>query len=352
MIKRTIEISREPAHLAVRNEQLTLRRDGAVVGQAPCEDLGVVVVDHPQATYSHHALTKLADAGAVVVLCGRDHLPAALVLPIADHTQVVWRLADQINASRPLKKRLWQQLVVAKVRAQAFNLSGRLPAHRKLLAMAQEVRSGDPTNVEAHAAKLYWRSWLHDAGDHHDNPFRRDTDGAGLNAFLNYGYAVLRAAVARALVAAGLEPRLGLHHASRGNAFCLADDLMEPFRPLVDDRVREMYRQGYDTLNQPAKAELLGLLAEPMQITTRPTGTGEAAPQPNSAPQPTQQTGPLMVMLHRVAASLVRCYAGESKRLDLPEPLKPDAEPPAPGAGQQRHPTTNGGPPCGSQATD
>ena len=107
MIKRTIEVSREPAHLAVRNSQLLLKRDGEVVGQAPCEDLGVVVVDHPQSTYSHQALVTLAESGTAVVLCGSDHLPSALVLPVTNHSQVVWRLADQIASSRPLKKRLW-----------------------------------------------------------------------------------------------------------------------------------------------------------------------------------------------------------------------------------------------------
>ena len=128
--------------------------------------------------------------------------------------------------------------------------------------------------------------------------FRRDVEGEGLNSFLNYGYAVVRAAVARAIVAAGLLPSLGIHHHNRSNAFCLADDLVEPLRPLVDDRVREMYRQGYDELNQPAKAALLELLTTPMELAG--------------------QTGPLMVMLHRYVASLVRCFAGEERRLEIP----------------------------------
>ncbi len=306
MIKRTLEISREAAHLAVRNRQLLLKRDGKIVGQAPCEDLGMVVVDHPQTTYSHHALISLAEAGAAVVLCGRDHLPTALVLPLANHTQIVSRLADQIALSQPLRKRLWQQLIVAKIEAQAGNVDARLPAHKKLFALAKEVRSGDPSNVEAHAAKLYWRNWL-DTADPKEADlelFRRDPQGSGLNSFLNYGYAILRAAIGRAIVAAGLQPSLGLHHSNRSNAFCLADDLIEPFRPLVDDRVREMYRQGYESLNQPAKAELLNLLTCSMKL----KGTQG------------DQTGPLMVMLHRLLASLVRCYAGESRRLEIPVP--------------------------------
>lgn len=314
MIKRTLEISREPAHLAVRNEQLLLKRDGEVVGQAPCEDLGVVVVDHPQTTYTHQALAKLAESGAAVVLCGRDHLPAAMLLPLVQHSQVVWRLNDQLSASKPLHKRLWKQLVVAKVLGQARNIDPRLPAHKKLIALAAEVRSGDPMNIEAQAAKVYWRNWLNvvDPNLLETESFRRDTNGSGLNSFLNYGYAILRAAIGRAIVAAGLQPSLGIHHHNRSNAFCLADDLIEPFRPIVDDRVREMARQGHEQLTQPAKAELLNLLTTSMELKTE---------------NQEEQTGPLMVMLHRVAASLARCYAGEAKRLDLPVPVEqPTAE--------------------------
>jgi len=292
VIKRTLEISREPVHLSVRHEQLVLKRDGQVVGSVPCEDIGVVMVDHPQTTYTHAALAQLAESDAAVVICGRNHLPVAMLLPLADHSQVVWRVRDQLNAGLPLCKQLWKQVVVAKIQAQAANVDASQPGHRKLLALAREVRSGDPKNVEATAARVYWANWLWQEN------FRRDQDAAGINGFLNYGYAIVRAGVARAIVAAGLMPSLGIHHRNRSNAFCLADDLMEPFRPLIDDRVREMHRQGYDQLNQPAKAELLGVLTQTMQL-------GD-------------QTGPLMVMLHRMVASLTRCYAGESKQLEIP----------------------------------
>lgn len=340
MIKRTLEISREPAHLSVRNEQLVLKRDGQTVGQVPCEDIGVVLVDHPQTTYTHGALAKLAESDAAVVICGRDHLPAAILLPMVDHSQVVWRLDAQLGVGRPLRKQLWRQLVVAKIQAQARNLSPELPAHRKLLALAREVRSGDPTNVEAQAARVYWANWLNDeppgsvpnfgsqkletesvgsvpifgsekmgtdplpstdllsATDPLDFVFRRDPDLPGLNSFLNYGYAVLRAALARAIVAAGLLPSLGLHHRNRSNAFCLADDLIEPLRPLVDDRVRELHRQGYEELNQPAKAAILEILADRVRF-------GE-------------EVGPLMVELHRYVASLVRCFTGDDRELIIP----------------------------------
>jgi len=293
VIKRTLEISREPAHLAVRHEQLLLQRNGQTVAQVPCEDLGVVLVDHPQVTYTHAALVKLAESAAVLVVCGRDHLPAALLLPLGDHSQVVWRLHDQLALSKPLAKQLWKQLVQAKIRHQAGVLPPG-PARNKLLALARGVRSGDPNNREALAARIYWQHWLGETA------FRRDADAAGLNSLLNYGYAVVRAAVARAIVAAGLLPAIGLKHCHRANSFCLADDLIEPLRPLVDDRVRDLYERGYVELTQEAKAELLKLLAEDVRF------AGE--------------TGPLMVTLHRFTAAFVRCLTGETAILEIPQP--------------------------------
>jgi len=296
VIKRTLEISNESAHLSVRNEQLILERNGKTIGQAPCEDLGMVVVDHPQTTYTHAALAKLADSGAVLVICGRDHLPSAVLLPLTSHSQVVWRLADQLAAPLPVQKQLWRQLVVAKIKGQARNLSPGSSSRKGLFALARQVRSGDPSNIEARAAKTYWTVWL-------DNtPFRRDQTLSDLNSFLNYGYAIVRAAIARAVVAGGLQPAIGLHHCNRSNAFCLVDDLIEPFRPIVDDRVREMWRQGYTDLTQEAKAMLLELLTLPVSLGG--------------------QSGPLMVMIHRMIASLVSCYSGESKILEIPVPCE------------------------------
>lgn len=292
MIKRTIEISREPAHLTVRLGQLLLLREQETLASIPCEDIGVVLVDNARSTYSHAALTELAAAGAAVVVCGRDHLPAALLLPLANHSQVVSRLHLQMGASRPLRKRLWQQIVKAKVRAQAMNLPSNVPARAKLLALAGQVRSGDPANIEAQAAKIYWYNWLP------DEEFRRDADGDALNSLLNYGYAVVRAALGRAIVAAGLVPALGIFHSHRANQFCLADDLIEPLRPLVDARARALYRQGYRELSPEAKRHLLELLAAPVLLA--------------------DEEGPLMVQMHRYVASLVHCYCGEATRLLIP----------------------------------
>lgn len=293
MIKRTIEISREPAHLTVKLKQLLIQHDGQTVGSIPCEDIGVVLVDHPGTTYSHAALASLADSDAALIICGRNHLPSAVLLPLSDHSQVVWRIADQLAVSRPLRKQLWKQLVRAKIRAQARNVPPECPARAKLLEMVREVRSGDPSNLEAQAARIYWAQFLP------DQMFRRDQAGDGLNSLLNYGYAVVRAAVARALIAAGLLPVVGLHHANRSNPFCLADDLVEPLRPLVDARARDLYSQGAAELNPEVKAGLLRLLSDPVQLG--------------------REKGPLMVNLHRMAASLVRCYRGEDKKLEIPK---------------------------------
>lgn len=325
MIKRTIEISRQPAHLAVRHKQLVLKRGGAIVGTIPCEDLGMVVVDHPQTTYTHGALSTLLESDAAVVICGRDHLPQGLLLPLAEHTEVVWRVHDQIRVALPVRKRLWRQIVQEKVLAQAQNLQlGSVP-RRKLVQLAKQVRSGDQENVESQAARIYWSVWLTDGPDgtesNADAKFHRLRDGTAPNSLLNYGYAILRAAVARALVAAGLLPALGLHHSNRSNVFCLADDLLEPLRPIVDERVRELFFAGQLELDQPTKAALLALLTIDVQSSRR-----EAI------------TGPLMVMLHRYIASLVRCYQGTQKTLEIPVRSPPQSPPEACLNGRQVQP--------------
>ena len=297
MIKRVIEISERSAHLSVRNGQLQLRFEDAAREDAtiPCEDVGILVVDNGHVTYSHHALYSLVESGAVLVICGRNHLPVGMLLPHSDHTEIVARLNEQISASKPLRKRLWQQVVAAKILAQAANLSADPGVAGQLRAMARRVRSGDPTNLEAQAAKIYWRAWRPAVAE----DFRRDPDGRdALNGMLNYGYAIVRAAVARALVGAGLQPALGLHHANRSNAFCLADDLVEPLRPLVDARVKALYEAGQRELAPPVKRELLSVLTERVE-------TGET-------------TGPLMVSLERMAASLARCYRDNDAKLAIP----------------------------------
>ena len=328
MIKRMIEISREPCHLSVRLNQLVVQPNDtsqAAARTIPCEDIGLVLIDHPQVTMTHRALTTLMEFGAAVMVCGKNHLPCGLLVPLSEHTQVVWRVQDQINASLPVTKRLWQQIVQAKVRAQAQNLPPHSPTRAMLLKLAGETRSGDTSNIEAQAARIYWSSWLQPDGtpasfssltaqaeiDSPNNslkpgsafqPFVRDSESLDpLNVLLNYGYAVLRAAVARALVSAGLFPAMGIHHRHRSNTFALADDLMEPLRPLVDIRVRELHTNGKATANgldQMNKAFLLDVLNHTVSL-------GD-------------QTGPLMVALHRYTASFLRCLKKEEEQLLIP----------------------------------
>lgn len=305
MIKRTIEISQQPVHLTVKHGQLLIQArdpDRTLLGSAPCEDIGVLLVEEQGVTYTHAALTTLVQHDAAVVICGRDHLPAGLLLPLSEHALVVWRVREQIAAPKPLKKQLWRQIVQAKIRAQAANLPTGTDSRSRLLELARMVRSGDPTNVEAQAARTYWAAWRQLLHDDPDQPVRvgflRDPDGPSPNDLLNYGYAVMRAAVARALVAAGLLPVLGIKHANRSNSFCLADDLVEPLRPLVDKAVVELVRSGVTGVNPEAKRGLLALLAADVAYA--------------------DQTGPLMVALHRYAASLARCFDGSAKCLEVP----------------------------------
>jgi len=290
MIKRTIEISGQGNHLSVSAGSLLVHREGQEVGRVPLEDLGVLILDAPMTTYTHSVLTEALAAGAVVIPCGRNHHPCGLFLP-QDNSLIVQRLAAQVQAPLPLKKSLWKQIVQAKVRSQAAALGPHSPAARLLLNLVPRVRSGDPTNVEAHAARLYWPAMF-------GKDFRRSPDGLPPNALLNYGYMVLRSCVARALCGAGLHPSLGLHHHNRSNAFCLADDLLEPLRPLVDVRVRALAQAGATEVSRDSKMQILSLLIETVRL------GGEK--------------GPLMVALERVTASLVRCYGGEQKKLDLP----------------------------------
>lgn len=319
MIKRTLEISREPVHLSSRLDQLVVQpfeSDKDQCRTIPAEDIGLVMVDQSRVTLTGGALTTLMKYGAGFVICGPDHHPIGMMLPLPNHTEVVWRIEDQIAASLPTRKRIWQQIVGAKIRAQAANLHPQQPAHAQLMRMCQEVKSGDSANLEAQAARQYWSAWLHTQQAATATPqaselkakFRRRPEGTDpLNGMLNYGYAILRAAVARALISAGLFPALGLHHKHRANSFCLADDLMEPLRPLIDRRVRWLAQQERITLDQSNKAILLQVLTE----TVLTNGL----------------QGPLMVALPRMTASLIAFMRKETQTLTIPIALPwPDRE--------------------------
>lgn len=264
MINRVLDLSDQPVRLSVQNSLLLLRfangrasapsngektyrceqleKPGEVT--VPLSDIAVLVVSHPQVTFSHAVLAGLASAGAVFIACNEKHMPVSMLLPLETHSLQAERFAAQAGVSLPVKKRAWREIVRAKIAAQARLLDERNGSDSGLAALRSRVRSGDPDNIEAQAARIYWRELFGEV------EFRRDTDGDGLNACLNYGYAVLRAAVARAICGAGLHPCLGVHHHNRYDAFCLADDLMEPFRPLVDREVAKLSDRG------PVSAEL------------------------------------------------------------------------------------------------
>ena len=295
MIKRVIEISNARTHLSIRLGQLIVKREGEVIGQIPCEDVGVLVVDHGGTCYTHSVFTTLLEQGAAIVLCNGQHHPAGMLLPLETNHLQTERFRQQIDVKEPVKKRLWKQIVQAKIRHQAKLVRYDEVTYKHLRAMVRRVRSGDPDNIEAQAAKRFWCAYLQHL------PFKREREGAPPNNLLNYGYTVMRAAVARAICSAGLLPALGIHHRNRYNAFCLADDLVEPFRGFVEKKVQELCGEGSDIsdLTQELKAALLEVLYETVQIAGF--------------------SGPLMVGLHRTGASLARCFAGEDTMLELPE---------------------------------
>lgn len=292
MIKRTIEISGPESALLVRSAQLVIRREGKDIGQIPIEDVGVLIVDTPSASYTHSALLRLVECGAVVVLCGENHLPVTLLTALQGNRLLPERMRLQIGMSEPLRKRIWQEIVREKILNQAAVCEDE-SMRARILGCARAVRSGDPQNVEAQAARFYWAAWLV------DSVFRRGRDGEEPNSLLNYGYAVMRAAVARAICGAGLHPALGVGHASKTNAFALADDLMEPLRPLVDRRVRCLWRERQTEVSRETKAALLELLTQTCEMDG--------------------QTGPLLVAIERLAVSFVGRLSGEEKGLRFPK---------------------------------
>lgn len=292
MVGRVVEIATDGRHLAVDRGFMTIAEKSAEIGRVALDDLAAVVANAHGLTYSNNLLVTLASRGVPVVLCGPNHRPAAFVWPVDGHHAQAGRMSDQASASLPLKKRLWQQIVQAKILAQGATLEAVGAEAGGFRLLARKVRAGDPDNVEAEAARRYWPLLM-------GSGFRRDVDGDGLNGLLNYGYAILRAATARAVMAAGLHPSLGLMHSNRGNAMVLIDDLMEPFRPTVDREVHRLKGQGIAEVSADAKAVLARIM-----VVDLPTGEGFS---------------PLMTCLERLTNSLARAFAGETDRLSLPK---------------------------------
>lgn len=275
MIKRTLYFG-NPSYLSLNSEQLVIRlpdiEKNDMLGQClvqtiPIEDIGVMVLDNKQITLTQGLLEKLLENNCSVITCDSSHLPAGLLLPIDGNTVQSERFRKQIDASLPLKKQLWQQTVKAKIINQAILLQ-KITGKKVLnmIRLAENVRSGDADNMEARAAAYYWKHVFPDIED-----FYRDRNGVPPNNMLNYGYAILRAVVARALVSSGLLPTLGIHHHNRYNAYCLADDIMEPYRPYVDELVINIMNEFDDIgeLTKNIKAKLLGVPVLDVKINNR-----------------------------------------------------------------------------------
>lgn len=253
-MERIVDISSDDVHLAVARGFMTVSRRDEELGRVPLDDIASVIVHAHGVTWTTNLAVRLAERGATMVLCAANHAPIAMTVPLEGHYAQNLRFRAQLEATQPLIKQAWKTIVAAKVRMQGSLLAALdRPEGDGLAAMARRVRSGDVGNMEAQAARRYWPALMGVA-------FRRDQGGEGANALLNYGYTVLRSSVARAVLAAGLHPTVGLHHANRLNAFALADDLVEPFRPFVDAVARQLIEEGAPNVDGAAKARLAAVL--------------------------------------------------------------------------------------------
>ena len=307
MIKRVLCFEK-PALLSLRMAQIVVELTDIVnnpnvseeakkmgVKTVPIEDVGVVVLDNKQITITHALIAALLENNCSIITCDERHLPTGLTLPLDGHNLQSERFREQINASEPLRKQMWQQTIANKIIGQASVLAMQGVECKNMLAWAKNVRSGDADNLEGRAAVYYWRNVFQ------DKDFIRAQDGLPPNNLLNYGYSIVRAMMARALVAAGLLPTLGIHHHNRYNAYCLADDIMEPYRPFVDVAVIEMMKQGMATeeITTAHKLQLLGLCTADVHIDGH--------------------RSPMMLAIQTTAQSVQKCFAGTARKIIYPD---------------------------------
>ena len=310
MIKRTLYFG-NPAYLSLRNQQLVIKMPEVEkstticeviktesVRTIPVEDIGVMVLDNKQITLTQGLMEALLVNNTAIVCCDVRSMPAGLLLPLSGNTIQQERFTDQINTSLPLRKQLWQQTIKAKIENQAAVLRKHTSAESKCMNVwASDVKSGDSDNLEGRAAAYYWKNLFVPYID----KFVRGREAAPPNNLLNYGYAILRALIARALVSSGLLPTLGIHHHNRYNAYCLADDIMEPYRPYVDELVLSIVKSGqdYEELTKDLKAQLLSIPTIDVQISGK--------------------RSPLMIAASTTTASLAKCFGGEIRKIIYPE---------------------------------
>lgn len=308
MIKRTLYFG-NPAYLSLNNKQLVIRLPEVekadnvseiikekAVRTIPIEDVGVVMLDHKQITVTQALLEALMDNNVAVISCNSSHMPLGLLLPLCANTIPNERFRTQLYCSTPLRKQLWQQTIQAKIRNQAAILKRNTKQPiSNMLRWANDVKSGDCDNLEARAAVYYWKSVFTSIPT-----FIRGREELPPNNLLNYGYAILRAITARALVASGMLPILGIHHHGRENAYCLADDIMEPYRPYVDQIVIDIVNSGqnYDELTTDLKVKLLAIPTIDVKMGS--------------------MTRPLMIAVAQTTASLYKCFEGSLRKIDYP----------------------------------
>ena len=308
MIKRTLYFG-NPAYLRLNNGQMVVRLPEVekndtltesfkkeAAATIPVEDIGVVIIDHQQVTLTQGLMAALVENNSSVIVCDESHLPTGLMLPLDVHHVQQERFKAQIEATIPLKKQLWQQTVEMKIRNQAAVLKKAGGDYERLLVLSRSVKSGDPDNMEGTAAHYYWSTLFR---DHFG--FARDRSGDPPNNLLNYGYAILRAITARSLVGSGLLPTLGIHHSNKYNAYCLADDIMEPYRPFVDEIVYGIATSKTDCteLTAELKKQLIGICTVDIYFD--------------------EEHSPLMVGMQRTTASLAQCFEGERRKITYPE---------------------------------
>ncbi len=295
MIKRTLYFG-NPAYLKTTNEQMVIEmQDTGETKQVPIEDIGLLILDHQQITITQAVIAKLLANNVAFITCDNTHHPTGLMLNLDGNTLQSQKFQAQVEASIPLKKQLWQQTVTAKIENQAALLKTQSAEYKLLNTYAKDVRSGDSENHEAKAAAYYWKRIFPDFLE-----FRRERYGPPPNNLLNYGYAILRAIIARSLVASGLLPTLGIFHRNQYNAYCLADDIMEPYRPYVDRTVCNIIRMNGKFLEMTTamKTELLRIPAMDVIID--------------------EQNSPLMIAVQKTTASLSKCFEGKSRKVLYP----------------------------------
>jgi CRISPR-associated protein Cas1 len=338
MIKRTLYFG-NPAYLSMRNAQLVINLpdangmdDRTGKNTIPIEDIGIVLLDHKQITITHGLIEALLGNNVALITCDSSRMPVGLMLPLSGNSTQSERFVAQIDASLPLNKQLWQQTIQAKITNQAFVLNA---THnvvvKNMLAWVDIVKSGDSNNLEARAAAYYWANMFPTISN-----FRRGREGIAPNNLLNYGYAILRAIVARSLVASGLLPTLGIHHHNRYNAYCLADDIMEPYRPFVDKLVLEIVADKltkYKSDNQKINNDLENVAKESAVYEIRNEITEDSIANALELSKDIKakllsipvldviingQRSPLMIAVGITTASLAKCYLGESRKLAYP----------------------------------